>query len=128
MPRNKLPNHFYDEQVRYPNQKRVIFKNIEDYSENYFYFKRDVLQRAAQILDAGPFKLYVYLISCSIGDECGLNLSQIAVERTFGMKHNQYYLSIKKLIDAGYLYQPDPSINYYMFNANGFDCEFVGVV
>ena len=38
-------------------------------------------------------------------------LSQIEVERDFGIKKNQYYKAIDELIKAGYLYQPDPSKN-----------------
>lgn len=97
-------------QIRYPNQKQITIEKAKIEKGDYFLMiKSDAVIRAAQVLDAGPFKLYIYLSNNMNGFK--LNLSQIAVERTFGMKHNQFYRSIDKLIDAGYLYQPDPQKN-----------------
>lgn len=122
-----------DEWVRYPNQKRVIIRNnyFEDMKDLWKYNAREAylkakpayqaIEKAAQALDAGSFKLYIYLSQCSTSCECSLNLSQVAVEREFGIKKNQYYRAIEKLIEVGYLYQPNPSINYYIFDVDGFD-------
>lgn len=110
----------YEEQVRYQNQKRIVIEKEQiKNGDIYLRVKKDVLERAAQRLDAGPFKLYIYLASNK--DGYGFNLSQVAVERSFGMKKNQYYLAISKLKDAGYLIQPDPMIDNYIFIERGPD-------
>ena len=109
----------YDEKVKNPNQRRVEFKwrsTIFDGDE--IGFDPYVVRNAAQRLDVGPFKLFMYLLSRQ--SDYILNLSQIAVERTFGIKKNQYYRAIEKLKEAGYLIQPDPAVKYYIFDE--FNC------
>ena len=107
-------------QTRYPNQKQItVVKTAIENGDFYLRIKKDALRRAAQRLDAGPFKLYIYLADNKDGYR--LNLSQIALERDFGMKKNQFYKSIEKLIETGYLYQPDPSKNNWLFLENGSD-------
>lgn len=97
-------------QTRYPNQKQITIEKQPIGKNDYFLMvQKDALERAAQKLDAGPFKLYIYLADNMNGFR--INLSQIAVERSFGMGKNQFYKAIDKLIDAGYLYQPDPTVN-----------------
>lgn len=95
---------------RYENQKQItIQKEAIGKDDYYLRIKKDALEKAAQRLDAGPFKLYIYLADNMDGFR--LNLSQIAVERQFGMKKNQYYAAFDKLKKAGYLIQPNPPIN-----------------
>ena len=108
-------------QTRYPNQKQVTIQKvpIKKKGDYFLMIQKDALEKAAQKLDAGPFKLYIYLSNNMNG--YSFNLSQIAVERSFGMKHNQFYKSIEKLIDAGYLYQPDPNKNNWVFRECGID-------
>lgn len=102
------------EQVRYPNQKRItITKEPIGKSDYYLRVRKDALRQAAQTLQAGSFKLYIYLADNKEG--FALNLSQIAVERDFGIKKNQFYKAVEDLIRAGYLYQPDPSVNNWVF-------------
>ena len=109
-----------NEQVRYPNQKRVKIEKVPINNGDYYLrIHRAALRRAAQVLDSGPFKLFIYLADNKDG-YC-LNLSQVAIERIFGMKKNQYYLAINKLKDAGYLYQPDPMVENYFFKEGGPD-------
>lgn len=108
-------------QIRYPNQKQVTIQKvpIKKKDDYFLMIQKDALEKAAQELDAGPFKLYIYLSNNMNG--FSLNLSQIAVERSFGIKKNQFYKAIDKLIDAGYLYQPDPYKNNWVFRECGID-------
>ena len=96
------------EQVRYPNQKQIEIRKVEIKEGDYYLrVRKDALRRAAQTLDAGPFKLYIYLADNMPNYK--LNLSPKAVENCFGMKLKQYRNAVEKLIENGYLYQPDPS-------------------
>lgn len=95
------------EQVSYPNQNLITIRKAQiGPNDRYVRVRKDALRRAAQILKAGAFKLYIYLSDNKDGYR--LALSQIAVERDFGIKKNQYYNAIKELKSAGYLYQRDP--------------------
>lgn len=97
-------------QTRYPNQKVIrIEKAPIGKGDYYLRIRKDRLRDAARKLKAGAFKLYIYL--CDNKDGFSLCLSQVAVERDFGIKKNQYYGAIKELVELGYLYQPDPHIN-----------------
>lgn len=97
-------------QTRYPNQKQItITKEPIGEGDVYLRIRKDVLFNAAQRLKKGGFKLYIYLSSNKEGYI--LNLSQIALERDFGIKKNQFYGAVEELIEAGYLYQPDPAKN-----------------
>lgn len=98
------------EQVRYPNQKQITVKKVPiGEGDIYLRIRKDALREAAQILPAGAFKLYIHLASNMDGYK--FCLSQIEVERAFGIKKNQYYKAVDELIKAGYLYQPDPTVN-----------------
>lgn len=61
----------------------------------------NALETAAQNLDAGAFKLWIYLVKNQDGFE--LALSKQAVENNFGMKKAQYDNAVHQLIDKGYL-------------------------
>ena len=99
-----------ENRIRYPNQKQItVIKEPVEKGNYFLMIQSDALKKAAQELDAGPFKLFIYLANNMNGYE--FNLSQIAVERSFGIKKNQFYKAIEKLIDAGYLQQPDPTVN-----------------
>lgn len=111
-------NLVYDERVKNPNQKRVTFKSKPVKVDNDdLYFDRDIIFNAMRKLDAGPFKLFVYLLSRQ--GEYTLNLSQIAIERTFGIKKNQYYRAIDKLKEAGFLIQINPMVDHFIFDEYG---------
>lgn len=98
------------EQTRYPNQKQITVKKVPiGEGDIYLRVRKDALRKAAQILPAGAFKLYIHLASNMDGYTFGL--SQIEVERNFGIKKNQYYKAVDELVKAGFLYQPDPSVN-----------------
>lgn len=102
-------------QTRYPNQKQItITKEPIGEGDVYLRIRKDVLFNAAQRLKKGGFKLYIYLSSNKEGYI--LNLSQIALERDFGIKKNQFYGAVEELIEAGYLYQPDPAKNNWTFS------------
>ena len=90
-----------------PNQKIVtIHKELCDNTckENY-YAKINLvaMEAAAQALDAGPFKLWVYFAKNQPGYQFALSSS--AVAQTFGMKRTQYDNAIKTLKERGYLIQ-----------------------
>jgi ferredoxin len=59
------------------------------------------MEQAAQKLDAGAFKLWVYFAKNQNGYEFALSSSE--VEKTFGMKIKQYNNAVKELIEKGYL-------------------------
>ena len=92
-------------------------------TDYFLMIKKDALIRAAHKLDAGPFKLFIYLADNM--NDYRFNLSQIAVERSFGIKKHQFYTAVDKLIEAGYLYQPDPTKNNWVFDENGSDSNEV---
>ena len=90
-----------------PNQKVItICKAPCDNAckENY-YAKINLmaLEAAAQTLDAGPFKLWVYFAKNQPNYQFALSSS--AVAQAFGMKRTQYDNAIKTLKEKGYLIQ-----------------------
>lgn len=85
-----------------PNQKIVeVDKEICNRQNPYAAINLAVMCKAAQELDAGAFKLWIYFAKNQKGYKFAL--SSKAVERDFGMKIKQYNNAIKELIDKGYL-------------------------
>lgn len=85
-----------------PNQKIVeVDKEICNRQNPYAAINLAVMCKAAQELDAGAFKLWIYFAKNQKGYKFAL--SSKAVERDFGMKIKQYNNAVKELIDKGYL-------------------------
>ena len=97
-----------------PNQK-VVKINKEECDQTHLYAKINLaaMEAAAQNLDAGAFKLWIYFSKNQ--DDYTFALSSKDVDNTFGMKKGQYDTAIKKLIEGGYLTVKDDS-NQYIFN------------
>lgn len=85
-----------------PNQKIVeVDKEICNRENPYSAINLAAMNKAAQDLDAGAFKLWIYFAKNQKGYKFAL--SSKAIERDFGMKIKQYNNAIKKLTDKGYL-------------------------
>ena len=87
-----------------PNQK-IIKVNKQPCNKQNLYTMINIkaLQTAAQNLDAGAFKLWIYFAENQNSYEFAL--SNKAVEEDFGMKRTQYNNAINSLIKAGYIIQ-----------------------
>ena len=87
---------------KYPNQKIVtINKQPCDKNNKYALININALEKAACTLDAGAFKLWVYL-SKNQNNYC-FGLSNKALAETFGMKIKQYNNAVSTLIKNNYL-------------------------
>lgn len=85
-----------------PNQKEVVVNKEKCNKENlYATINLAAMDKAAQDLDAGAFKLWMYFTKNQNGYKFAL--SSKAVERDFGIKIKQYNNAIKELTDKGYL-------------------------
>ena len=85
-----------------PNQKEVVVNKEKCNKENlYATINLAAMDKAAQDLDAGAFKLWMYFAKNQNGYKFAL--SSKAVERDFGIKIKQYKNAIKELTDKGYL-------------------------
>ena len=85
-----------------PNQKEVVVSKEKCNKENlYATINLAAMDKAAQDLDAGAFKLWTYFAKNQNGYKFAL--SSKAVERDFGIKIKQYNNAIKELTDKGYL-------------------------
>ena len=85
-----------------PNQKIVeVDKEICNRENPYATIKLAAMEKAAQDLDAGAFKLWMYFAKNHKGYKFAL--SSKAAECNFGIKIKQYNNAIKKLMDKGYL-------------------------
>lgn len=85
-----------------PNQKEIIVDKEKCNRENlYATVNLAAMDKAAQNLDAGAFKLWMYFAKNQDGYKFAL--SSKAVERDFGVKIKQYNNAIKELTDKGYL-------------------------
>lgn len=85
-----------------PNQK-IIRINKEPCGKGNLFSQINIesLENAAQNLDAGAFKLWVYFAKNQ--NNYSFALSSKSVAETFGIGKTQYDNAIKKLISAGYL-------------------------
>ena len=85
-----------------PNQKEVVVNKEKCNKENlYATINLAAMDKAAQDLDAGAFKLWTYFAKNQNGYKFAL--SSKAVERDFGIKIKQYNNAIKELTEKGYL-------------------------
>ena len=96
-----------------PNQKVIqVHKEKCDKNNLYATININALQQAAQNLDAGPFKLWVYFAKNQ--NDYTFALSRSAVEQQFGMKKSQYDKAVAELIEKNYLVVL--KTNHYIFN------------
>ena len=84
-----------------PNQKVVKVDKVETKGKIFAQIEMDALQSAAQSLDAGAFKLWVYFAKNQKGFEFALSSKDVL--DTFGMKIKQYNNAVDELIEKGYL-------------------------
>ena len=88
--------------ITVPNQKIVTVEK-EPCSKGNLYaaINLKALEAAAQNLDAGAFKLWIYFAKNQ--DGYGFALSSKDAKDTFGLGKSQYDTAVKKLISSGYL-------------------------
>lgn len=99
-----------------PNQKVVKVKKAVCNGQNiYAAINIAAMEKAAQALEAGAFKLWVYFAKNQNNYEFALSSKDVL--DTFGMKIKQYNSAVDKLIEAGYLVREGNS-NSYTFNEN----------
>ena len=85
-----------------PNQKVVkVEKEPCGKGNLYAAINLKALEAAAQNLDAGAFKLWIYFAKNQNGYEFALSSKD--AKDTFGLGKSQYDTAIKKLISSGYL-------------------------
>lgn len=95
-----------------PNQKHIyVRKKICDTENIYCMINLIALEEAAQSLDAGAFKFWVYLAKNQ--DEWDFDLSSKHARETFGLKKRQYDNAVAELIEKGFLVKEDG--NNYVF-------------
>ena len=102
-----------------PNQRIITIDNkmpCNDKSKDNYYARINLnaMDAAAQKLDAGAFKLWIYFAKNQEGYEFAL--SSKAVEETFGMKIKQYTNAFNQLVELGYLVNTNG--NNYAFREN----------
>ena len=83
------------------NKQKVIRFN---YTSKIAKEDNEIIFAAAKQLNAGAFKLWMYLYKEGIRLGC-YDLSSKRVQEDFGIKKTQYNSAIKKLIEKGYLVQ-----------------------
>lgn len=82
------------------NQKVIRF----NYNSKMIQGDDEIIFYAARQLDAGAFKLWMYLYKEGMRLGC-YDLSSKRVQEDFGIKKTQYNSAIKELIEKGYLVQ-----------------------
>ncbi|MDY3026966.1 MAG: hypothetical protein SOR74_08670, partial [Candidatus Faecivicinus sp.] len=88
--------------ITVPNQKIVrIEKEPCGKGNLYAAINLKALEAAAQNLDAGAFKLWIYFAKNQNGYEFALSSKD--ANTTFGLGKSQYDTAVKKLIASGYL-------------------------
>lgn len=83
------------------NKQKVIRFN---YTSKLAKEDNEIIFSAARQLDAGAFKLWMYLYKEGMRLGC-YDLSSKRVQEDFGIKKTQYNSAIKELIEKGYLIQ-----------------------
>lgn len=97
-----------------PNQKVVtVDKEICDTEHLYAKINLAAMEKAAQDLDAGPFKLWIYFAKNQ--NNYTFALSNKDAKETFGMGIKQYNTAVEKLVEKGYLVAEEGS-NHYIFH------------
>ena len=97
-----------------PNQKTVLVSKSSAKGKIFAQIEMSALEKAAQTLDAGAFKPWIYFVKNQDGFEFAL--SGTAVEEYFGMKKAQYDNAVHTLIEKGYLKCLHG--NHYLFSDN----------
>ena len=88
--------------ITVPNQKIVTVEKEPCGKGNlYAAINLNALEAAAQDLDAGAFKLWIYFAKNQNGYEFALSSKD--AHDTFGLGKSQYDTAVKKLISSGYL-------------------------
>lgn len=88
--------------ITYPNQKVVTVRKAKSNKENpYTIINKDCAMRAAKVLDAGAYKLWIFFELNA--NDYTFALSSKYLNDEFGMGRKQYDSAIQKLIDFGYL-------------------------
>lgn len=99
-----------------PNQKVVkVKKEICDKQHLYATINLEAMEQAAQMLDAGAFKLWCYFAKNQNNFEFALSSKDVL--ETFGMKIKQYNNAMDELKTKGFL--TCESGNRYTFNESG---------
>lgn len=94
-----------------PNQKVVkVNKEVCNKANLYATINLEAMEQAAQKLEAGAFKLWVYFAKNQNNYEFALSSRE--VENCFGMKIKQYNNAVDKLIEQGYLVRQEESNRY----------------
>ena len=97
-----------------PNQKTILVSKSSTKGKIFAQIEMSALEKAAQTLEAGAFKLWIYFVKNQDGFEFAL--SQKAVKEFFGMKKAQYDNAVHTLIEKGYLKCLHD--NHYLFSDN----------
>ena len=97
-----------------PNQKTIIVFKTDVKGRIFAQIDMYALEKAAQTLDAGAFKLWIYFVKNQ--DSFEFALSRQAVEEYFGIKKKQYDNAVATLIETGYLRHSGN--NRYIFDDN----------
>ena len=88
--------------ITVPNQKIVTVEKEPCGKGNlYAAINLNAMEAAAQDLDAGAFKLWIYFAKNQNGYEFALSSKD--AKDTFGLGKSQYDTAVKKLVAAGYL-------------------------
>lgn len=82
------------------NQKVIRFNYTSKLAQGDY----EIIFNTAKQLDAGAFKLWMYLYKEGMRLGC-YDLSSKRVQEDFGIKKTQYNSAIKELIEKGYLVQ-----------------------
>ena len=99
--------------ITVPNQKIVTVEKEPCGKGNlYAAINLNAMEAAAQDLDAGAFKLWIYFAKNQNGYEFALSSKD--AHDTFGLGKSQYDTAVKKLIAAGYL--TNVQGNQYVFS------------
>jgi len=99
--------------ITVPNQKIVkVEKEPCGKGNLYAAINLKAMEAAAQDLDAGAFKLWIYFAKNQNGYEFALSSKD--AKDTFGLGKSQYDTAVKKLISSGYL--TNTQDNYYTFS------------
>lgn len=98
-----------------PNQKVVkVKKELCDNQHYYTMINLQALDKAAQTLKSGAFKLWIYFAKNQNNYTFALSSKEVC--ESFGIKIKQYNSAIQELIENNYLVQQKG--NNYIFNEN----------
>ena len=100
--------------ARYANQKQITTKKVRtDAGKPFTLIDTNTMIEACKNLTSNEFKMFMYLSKNS--EDYVYNLSQVDVEENTKLPRSTYYRVVDSLIEKGYLYQPDPQVNNWIF-------------